>query len=252
MSLAALLAALALGLPVGLALGLVGGGGSILAVPILVTVLGLGSREASAASLVIVAANAAIALRGYLRQHLVRYRVAITVTLAGLVGSFLGTFLNSLVAPRALTAAFAVLMLLVAALMLRRNRAAQSGRAPDYSLGRLIFAGTLIGATTGFFGVGGGFVIVPALVGLGLSMREAVPTSLLVIILNSLVALLARLIGGAPVPLLYAAPMILGGAIGSTLAVRLAPRLGNRGLTLAFAVLIAALAAVMGAQALRA
>jgi uncharacterized membrane protein YfcA len=243
------LAALALGVPVGLALGLVGGGGSILALPILITVLGLNARAASGASLVIVAANAAIALRGYLPERLVQYRTALAVTTAGLVGSLAGSYLNALVNPRLLTAAFSALMLLVAALMLRRRSPSTAG-SPGLTLRRLLAAGTVIGLTTGFFGVGGGFVIVPALVALGLPMREAVPTSLLVIVLNSLVALGARLLTGVPVPVLLAVPMIVGGAVGSTLAVRIAPRLGNRGLTTAFATLILVLATVMAGQAI--
>ncbi|HWG85084.1 MAG TPA: TSUP family transporter, partial [Deinococcales bacterium] len=175
------------------------------------------------------------------------YRTALSVTGAGLLGSLLGTYLNGLVSPRLLAGAFAALMLLAAALMLRRKGAARRGAQ---SLARLLGAGTVIGTTTGFFGVGGGFVIVPALVALGLPMRQAVPTSLLVIVLNSLVALAARVAAGAPVPLLLALPMIAGGAVGSALAVRLAPRLGNQGLTRAFAILVLALAAVMAREAL--
>ena len=116
---------------------------------------------------------------------------------------------------------------------------------------KLVLAGSLIGLTTGFFGVGGGFIIVPALLMLGLPMRRAVPTSLLVIALNSLVALGLRLIAGSEVPLGYALPMILGGVAGSSLAVLIAPRLGNLGLVRAFAVLILVLAAYLGLISLR-
>ena len=236
-----------LGVPVGLALGLVGGGGSILTVPILVGVLGVSPHFATSASLVIVAANASSALWTYVRDRLVEYRVAVSLVVSGLLGTALGTFLNHRVDPRVLTAAFAVLMVGVAAQLLWRERRAardppNSGRS---SLPKVFAAGTLVGLTTGFFGVGGGFVIVPALLSLGLSMRRAVPTSLLVIVLNSLVALGMRVVGGAEVPLGYALPMIVGGVAGSALAVRLAPKLGNTGLTRTFAMFVLVLAAYL-------
>ncbi len=232
-----------LGVPVGLALGLVGGGGSILTVPILVGILGVSPHFATSASLVIVAVNASSALVTYMRDRLVVYRTAVSLVVSGLLGTALGTFFNHQVDPRALTAAFAALMAGVALQLLWRER----GRARETPiepapLPKLFAAGTLIGLTTGFFGVGGGFVVVPALLSLGLSMRRAVPTSLLVIALNSLVALGMRLVGGAEVPFGYALPMIVGGVAGSTLALRLAPKLGNTGLTRTFALLVLVLA----------
>lgn len=248
------LEALALGVPVGLALGLVGGGGSILAVPILIGVLGLAPKAATSASLVIVAVNAASALRGYLRDKLVQYQMALTLTTTGLVGSFAGTALNHLINPRVLTFTFVGLMILIAIRMLRSSSLPKT-ELPKHSEVvtplKLVLAGSLIGLTTGFFGVGGGFIIVPALLMLGLPMRRAVPTSLLVIALNSLVALGLRLIAGSEVPLGYALPMILGGVAGSSLAVLIAPRLGNLGLVRTFAVLILVLAAYLGLISLR-
>jgi uncharacterized protein len=240
--------ALLLGIPVGLALGLVGGGGSILTVPILIGVIGLEPKAATSASLVIVAVNAIAALRGYLREQLVQYRMAFTVTATGLLGSIAGTWANHLISPQILTFAFTGLMVLIAVMMLR-GPTGEAGSTPRVSISRIILAGTLIGLTTGFFGVGGGFIIVPTLLALGLKMRQAVPTSLLVIALNSLVALGLRMIGGANVPYAYALPMILGGIIGSSLAVRIAPKIGNLGLRRAFAALILGLAAYLGMTA---
>ena len=233
-----------LGVPVGLALGLVGGGGSILTVPILVGVLGMSPHFATSASLVIVAANSSSALWSYVREHLVQYRVAVSLVVSGTLGTALGTLLNRQVDPQALTLAFALFMVLVALQMLRSRRAG-SQECPEVGplpLPKLFAVGTLVGLTTGFFGVGGGFVIVPALLSLGLCMRHAVPTSLLIIVLNSLIALGLRVLGGADVPLGYALPMILGGVVGSTLGVRLAPRLGNTGLTRTFALFVLVLA----------
>ncbi len=243
------LEAMAFGLPVGLALGLVGGGGSILTVPILIGVFGLAPKAATSASLVIVALNASTALRGYLRDKLVQYKMALTLTLTGLLGSYLGTLLNHSISPHILTLAFVGLMVLIAVRMLRdasHPRADQTGLSASSSVIKLLLAGSLIGLTTGFFGVGGGFIIVPALLMLGLPMRQAVPTSLLVITLNSLVALGLRLLAGSEVPLGYALPMILGGVAGSSLAVLIAPKLGNAGLSKVFAGLILVLAAYLG------
>ena len=250
MTLATLAEATLLGVPVGLALGLVGGGGSILTVPILVGILGMSPHFATSASLVIVAANASSALRTYMRDRLVKYRVAISLVVSGVLGTALGTLLNRKVDPEVLTLAFAVLMVVVALSMLRNRTEARAHLGSAYvslhvSLPKLLAAGTFVGLTTGFFGVGGGFVIVPALLSLGLSMRQAVPTSLFVIVLNSLIALGMRVVGGAEVPLVYALPMIVGGVAGSTLAVRLAPKLGNTGLTRTFALFVLVLAAYL-------
>jgi uncharacterized protein len=248
------LEAAVLGVPVGLALGLVGGGGSILTVPILIGVLGLAPKAATSASLVIVAVNAASALRGYIQDRLVQYRVAVTLTATGLVGSYAGTALNHLLSPRALTLAFVGLMVLIAVRMLRPSSIPDTNHqnpSESNSSLKMVLAGSLIGLTTGFFGVGGGFIIVPALLMLGLSMRQAVPTSLLVIALNSLVALGLRVLAGSAVPLAYALPMILGGVAGSSLAAVIAPRLGNAGLSRVFAWLILGLAAYLALEAFK-
>lgn len=243
MTLAVLAEATLLGVPVGLALGLVGGGGSILTVLILVGVLGMSPHFATSASLVIVAANASSALWTYMRDQLVKCRVAVSLVVGGVLGTALGTLLNQRVDPKILTLAFAVLMVVVALSMLRNRIGARAHpESAHVSLPKLFAAGTLVGLTTGFFGVGGGFVIVPALLSLGLSMRQAVPTSLLVIVLNSLIALEMRVIGGAEVPLGYAFLMIVGGVAGSALAVKLAPKLGNTGLTRTFALFVLVLA----------
>ncbi len=252
MTLVLFLEAMALGLPVGLALGLVGGGGSILTVPILIGVFGLAPKAATSASLVIVALNATTALRGYFKAKLVQYRMALTLTMTGLLGSYVGTALNHSVNPQILTLAFVGLMVFIAVRMLRDTNITRASLPVSTSILKMLLAGSLIGLTTGFFGVGGGFIIVPALLMLGLPMRHAVPTSLLVIALNSLVALAMRLLVGSEVPLGFALPMILGGAIGSSLAVLIAPKLGNIVLSKIFASLILVLAAYLAFSTLSA
>lgn len=163
---------------------------------------------------------------------------------AGVGGSLLGSRANHVVDPDVLLLAFAGLMLVAAAAMLRRLRRAEPpvpstvGAAaapvvpvPGVDLGtalKVLAAGTLVGLLTGFFGVGGGFVIVPALVlALGFSMPEAVGTSLLVIVVNSVVALATRVHGGAidwaaVVPFTVAS--LIGVFVGSKLAAERDPR----------------------------
>lgn len=245
MTLTALAEATLLGVPVGLALGLVGGGGSILTLPILVGILGVSPRLATTASLLIVAVNASSALWVYLQIRMVEVRVAVMVAVSGIFGTALGTLFNKQVDPRLLTLTFSAFMVVIALQMLQ-GRGAGPQRCPErlakVSLTRLLGVGTLTGLTTGFFGVGGGFVIVPALLSLGLCMRKAVPTSLLVIVLNSLIALALRALGGSDIPFGYALPMILGGLVGSAMAVKLAPKVSNAGLSKTFALLILGLA----------
>ena len=189
---------LAFGVVVGLALGLVGGGGSILTVPILVYALGESVHLATGTSLAIVGANALIGAWDHARAGRVRLRTALIFGGAGIFGAFAGTYLNHLASGRIILLGFAVLMLAAAVAMARVRLGDRQGRATLTSVSpRVVGAGLAVGVLTGFFGVGGGFLIVPALVlVLGLPMRAAVGTSLLVIAINSAAALLGHLHGG--------------------------------------------------------
>ncbi len=189
---------LAFGVVVGLALGLVGGGGSILTVPILVYALGESVHLATGTSLAIVGANALIGAWDHARAGRVRLRTALIFGGAGIFGAFAGTYLNHLASGRIILLGFAVLMLAAAVAMARVHLGDRQGRATLTSVSpRVVGAGLAVGVLTGFFGVGGGFLIVPALVlVLGLPMRAAVGTSLLVIAINSAAALLGHLHGG--------------------------------------------------------
>ena len=192
-----LLAALALGAAVGLVLGGLGGGGSVLTVPALVFALGLTAQEATTASLVIVGTTAAVAAVGHARAGQVRWRRGLLLGAAGVPAALLGTAANRLVDEDVLLLAFAVLMLVAAAGMLAdvarvRHAPSDAGkRATDRGLWlRVLGAGLLVGVLTGFFGVGGGFVIVPVLVvALDFPIAAAVGTSLVVIALNAGVSL---------------------------------------------------------------
>lgn len=207
-----------LGFLIGLSLGALGGGGSILAVPALVYAAGQSPKHATTTSLVLVAFTAVIGMIPHWRAGRVRFVAGSIFGLAGIGGSLLGSHWNKAADPDALLLAFSGLMLIAAYAMWRRLKkapapaarsvgaaaadvpaAAASTTGVDASTAvKVVVAGTLVGLLTGFFGVGGGFVIVPALVlALGFTMSEAVGTSLLVITINSAVALATRLQSGS-------------------------------------------------------
>lgn len=179
----ALLGALA----IGMTLGLLGSGGSILTVPVLVYLVGQPDKVAIAESLAIVGAIAAVGVLPYARQRLVDWHSVVWFGVPGIVGTYGGAALARFVPGAVQLTLFAVVMLLAAGLMLRGRREpdpeAQRVRQP---LGLIALEGLVVGVVTGLVGVGGGFLIVPALVLLGgLSMRMAVGTSLLIIAAKS-------------------------------------------------------------------
>lgn len=260
------LAVIPLGLLIGIALGALGGGGSILAVPALVHVLGQDPVTATTSSLIIVGITSLLSLPAHHRAQRVRFGKGTTFGLLGTAGSFAGSAASRAVPGEVLMTVFAVLMLVVAVLMLRRSRdgSPEGGDAgpsePVLTLRpltcacprllKLVVAATLVGLLTGFLGVGGGFVLVPALVlVLGFTMPVAVGTSLLVIAINSATALAARTQQGVgdldwPLILGFAAVAVLGSLIGS----RIADRLPAGRLSQAFAVLVLAIAAFTAVQ----
>jgi uncharacterized membrane protein YfcA len=234
------------GTMIGMLLGLVGGGGSILTVPILVYVLGAGVHEATATSLVIVGATALAGAVPHARAGRVALPAALAFGGAGIAGAFAGGWLNSRASGPVILLLFGVLMLIVAARMAFRGQPSAAGIAGSGSGVRwpVLVAGLVVGVMTGFFGVGGGFLIVPALVlVLGFPIRLAVGTSLVVIAINSGAGVLAHLqAGGAdgfdlPLAILF----IAGGFVGATLGGRLAGRIDETKLSRGFALLIALL-----------
>ena len=232
-----------LGFVVGLSLGALGGGGSILAVPALVYAAGQTPQHATTTSLVLVAVTAIIGIAPHWRAGRVRFGAGLVFGLAGVGGSLLGSHWNEGADPDVLLLAFSGLMFVAAYAMWRRVRrtarpaasvatrsvgaaAATTSTPPSriepMTIAKVAVAGTIVGLLTGFFGVGGGFVIVPALVlALGFTMPEAIGTSLLVIAINSAVALSTRLEPGSiewgtVVPFTLAS--LVGVIIGSRLA----------------------------------
>jgi uncharacterized membrane protein YfcA len=178
MALATLLCAV-----LGLSLGGLGGGGSVLAFPLLVYVAGMSPSSAAGVSLFIVGMTSAVAALTHARRGNIDLRTAALFGGAGIPGAFFGAHFSSLVEPRVLLGSFAIMLILVAAWM-------GLGRVPAPRPARpwpvIAAIGACVGVLAGFFGVGGGFMIVPALTGLaGVDTRRAIGTSLIVIALNS-------------------------------------------------------------------
>jgi uncharacterized membrane protein YfcA len=211
---------LLLGASIGLSLGLLGSGGSILTVPVLVYIVGLSVPSATVTSLLVVGANAVFGALTHWRQGTLRLHTGLTFGAAAMLGTIPGVQLNRLLTPNTVLLLFGGLMLLVGASMLRKQNTAPE--APPSRLGkrggglrvRLLALGLIVGLLTGFFGIGGGFLIVPALTLLaGFAPQEAVGTSLLVISLSSAAGMAGHLRAGGP-DWRVAAVFILGGLAG--------------------------------------
>jgi uncharacterized membrane protein YfcA len=247
-----LLAAAALGLVIGLAVGSLGGGGSVLAVPALVYVLGQNVHEATTASLVIVAATALAGGLGHARESRVCWRHAGAFSAAALPGVLLGTAVGDSVSGSALLVVFALLMLVAAYATWRKAEDATGPEAtrpatcPPLRMPRDLVAGAAIGFLTGLLGVGGGFLIVPTLaVALSFTMRTAIGTSLAIITASSLVGVITHLLAGRTFDTDLTAAMTAGGILGALAGAALAARVPQRALGRAFAGLVTGVAAYL-------
>jgi uncharacterized membrane protein YfcA len=262
--------AVAAGVLIGLSLGALGGGGSILAVPVLVYLLGESATQATTGSLVVVAVTSAIAAVAAGREGHVLLGRGVAFGAVALGGAAVGAKASAHVSSEVLMAAFAVLMVAVGASMivrqLRRRRAAE-GRVvvenrpiitftPRFACQcpralKVMVTATAVGLLTGFLGVGGGFLVVPALLlALGLPMEKAAGTSLVVITITSLGALVVRAGVGVhpewtPVVILTAVS-----AVAAVAGARLAGRVDTGRLQATFTFLVLGVAAYTAAQAL--
>ncbi|MFF9147681.1 sulfite exporter TauE/SafE family protein [Streptomyces sp. NPDC014861] len=221
---------------VGVSLGVLGGGGSILTVPILVHLAGQDPKEAIATSLFVVGVTSLVALAPHARARRVRWRTGLVLGAFSMAGAYAGGRAAALVPGTALLVAFALMMLATAFAMLRGPR---QGREPKARRGgpkpwHIAVEGLAVGAVTGFVGSGGGFLVVPVLVLLGgLRMSAAVGTSLLVIAMNSFAGLAGHLSGATLDP--WLALTVTGAAVAGSLAgARLAGRVPQDGLRTAF------------------
>lgn len=217
-----LLLVLACSLIVGLTLGLLGGGGSILMVPLLSYVAGIDPKQAITTSLFVVGVTSVASLLPHARAHNVKWGPGLIFAAASMSGAFLGGLGSSMIPGPVLMIAFAVIMLVSARSMIRGRRQTAGTEPSGRSLMLYAPVGLAVGAVTGLVGAGGGFLIVPALALLaGLEMKHAVGTSLLIISLNSAAGMLGHLNSTTinwPLALSITAAAVLGSFVGARLA----------------------------------
>lgn len=276
------LLAIACGAVIGLVLGALGGGGSILAVPALVYVLGQSAQDAVTASLVVVGISAAVSVIGYHHDRSVRWKTGAVFVLVGVGAAFGGSALNREVSQSVLLSSFAAVMALSAVGMLlkaMRDRPTQDVPCSPHAPGTLaedasksvllapmptmtehkrpkwltatlvVLAALLVGFLTGFLGVGGGFIVVPALVMiLGFSMPVATGTSLLIIALNSATTLAIHAAGQVHFDWAVIAPFTIATIVTAQIGRLVAGRLSSRTLTIAFAAVLLLVGTGMGLE----
>ncbi len=236
-----MISALLFGLIIGLILGMVGGGGAVLAVPALVYAVGLDVHAATTVSLAVVAAGAGTGAVGQARRGAVCWSSAGFFAVAASVGSIVGTIANRAIGGAALLLLFSAVMLLAARATWQRagSPACGVGGCPKARAVVLVPVGLVVGALTGLVGVGGGFVVVPALaIGLSFGMREAMGTSMVIVAIVSLCGLSAHVAAGSHLDVPIAAGMGGAAIAGALLGPRLADRVSTRALGQAFAILV--------------
>ncbi|MFG3256951.1 sulfite exporter TauE/SafE family protein [Streptomyces sp. NPDC048172] len=249
-----LVLALVAGALVGLALGGLGAGGGILAVPVLIHVLGFSPQSAATAALFVVALSSLGGLLAHTRAGTVRWRAGLLFAVAGMPPALAAGLLSAHLPGALLSAAFALVAALAALRMLRvREPEPAADRADRTGAGRrwprVVGAGAGLGGLTGLLGVGGGFLAVPALVGLlAFPMAEAAGTSLLVVAANALSGLAGRAGGASGLDWAVLAPFAGAAVLGAWDGKRLAARLPASVLRRTFAWLLLAVAAAMLAE----
>jgi uncharacterized protein len=216
------------GVIVGFTLGLVGGGGSILAVPLLLYVVGMPDpHQAIGTSALAVAVNAFANLIPHARARHVRWQPALIFAACGLVGAFAGSSIGKVVDGHRLLILFALLMLVIAVMMLRGRKATGDGSVVERRLNpwRLGIIGLATGTLSGFYGIGGGFLVVPGLIlGTGMPTIAAIGSSLVAVGAFGMTTALNYAVSGMvqwPTALLFIAGGIGGGWAGARLAKRL-------------------------------
>jgi len=279
-----ILTALAVGALIGLVVGALGAGGGILSVPALIYLLGVAPHEATSASLVIVLFTALAALGGRIGKNTICYQIALVFAALATVGTWLGSLANQAVSADLLMYAFALLLICVGLVMLRRaypglfrgaaragsgavssddgvaaaDNAGGTGSTPALravsamgevtSIGaaplwRVALVATITGALTGFFGVGGGFAIVPALtLVLHLPIKRAASTSLLIMTITAVVALVARAQTSLNVDLGVIGAFTVASMLGAVAGAPLTRKVSSQKLTASFAALLLAVA----------
>lgn len=232
------------GTAIGLSVGAMGSGGSILTVPALVYIFGLSATQATAASLLAVGITSALGTGLRALKHLVQWKTGLAFGFLGIAGSIAGSRFNRIVSEDYLLLGFGCVMAVAAFAFVHRLR---SKTAPPEELGQarwslIVIAASVVGFITGLFGVGGGFLVVPALViTLNYSMPVAAATSMLVIAFNCAVAGVDR-VGTVDLPWALIGPFSIAMIVGLLLGIRLGVRASEKQLQVAFSVLIGAVA----------
>jgi uncharacterized membrane protein YfcA len=242
--------AIVLGLVIGALVGLLGGGGSILAVPALVYAAGQDLPQAVATSLLVVGITALVALLPRLRKGQIAWRIALMFGAAGIATAFAGAAVNRLLPPEVVLGLFAAVMIGAGIRMLSEKPAAGAACATDGGrvnwrrcLPRTLAGGLVVGFLTGLLGVGGGFLIIPVLVVvLGLTMETAIGTSLLIVTVNSAAGFAAHA-GDAPLDVPVTVAFTAAAVVTALVAGRLASRLDTARLRRWFAYLVLTVAA---------
>lgn len=223
-----LIIALALAVLVGVSLGMLGGGGSILTVPILTYVAGFEPQQAISASLFIVGVTSAVSVFHHARVGRVRWRTGLIFGVAGMAGAFAGGIVGGFIPGTILMVLFAAMMVATATAMIRGRKKVPAGSIHEPTplpVIRIIRDGFFVGIAAGLVGAGGGFLIVPALTLLGgLPVAVAVGTSLLVIAMQSSAGLIAHLFTVDlpwPTILAFTGIAVAGSFVGAALAVRI-------------------------------
>ena len=236
----------ALALVIGVSIGLLGGGGAILAVPVLTYITGLEPVQAIPSSLLIVGVTSAVSLTLHALKKRVQWRTGIIFGIASMAGAFAGGRLGSSVPSVILMYSFAAVMIAAAVAMIRgRKGNGDEEESAKLPVVKIVITGAVVGLVSGFVGAGGGFLIVPALALLArLPMRLAVATSLMIVTMQSGAGLIGYAVS-TPLDWVLALSIAAAAVIGSFLGFWLSSRVPDRGLRKGFGVFVLFIAAVV-------
>jgi uncharacterized protein len=239
-----------LGLLLGTVMGLLGGGGAILAVPLLLHVVGVGLGEAASTSLLVVLVGSCAGLLAHRGSGRVQVRTGLRFAFLGVAGAAAGSVLAAQLPDPPLVGAFAVLLAIAGVAMLRGGLPVTRGVTTPAGRWRVLGLATALGFVTGLLGVGGGFLVVPVLVlALGLPVHAATATGLLVLAVTSVVALVARLGVGLAIDPVVAGWLVGGTVVGAIVGARLSGRVPATALRTGFAALLLLVAAYTALEA---
>ena len=235
-------------LAIGFSLGIFGSGGSILTVPVLIYLLHHPDKVAIAESLGIVGSIAVVGAMPYAKDKLVQWRMVLLFGIPGMMGTYLGAWISSYVEGYIQLMVFAGVMIAAAVMMWQRAKGTiashlEDNHHPKHPVVFVMLEGVMVGVITGFVGVGGGFMIVPSLVLLcGLSMRQAVGTSLMIIAMNSVIGFAKnlQLLDGSDAKINFEtiAIFIVIGVVGSFVGKSMSTKINQRALQKGFAVFL--------------